>query len=257
MAFSKAGLACVLIFFTALESVPAASNEPEGWLWYKDPKGEEPPKEERSEETPASTQKPPAPKTAVERLAVLQKHFEEVKAKAVLEPTLENVAEVRRVHNRIINLASSFEESWMVAELLDPESQIMNTSPGALQVQKEMDQKDLESALHALSKTHGLLFVFSEGCPYCEGFAPIVLKFASLYGFSIEGLSSGSGCFDGLKCTQNAEAARAINPTGEVPLLFLVNPQTKDVLPLAKGYVNWTDLMRNVRHALTYLGASS
>lgn len=252
----KTNVVWSVLCFLSLTHLAAATVEPDGWLWYKDPKIEAPKKEDQTK--PASPpETPQTPQTAVERLAVLQKHFEEVKAKAVLEPTLQNVAEARRVHNLIIKLASNFEESWMVAELLDPESQRLNTSPGALQVQKEQDLKELEHALKALSKTHGLLFVFSEGCPYCEGFAPLVIQFANTYGFEVEGLSSGSGCFDGMKCTQNGTAVRTINPTGEVPLLFLVNPQTKDVLPLAKGYVNWNDLLLNARHALTYLGAPS
>lgn len=256
MGFFKTGVAWFFLGIASLTRLVSAAHEPEGWLWYKDPKIEAATKEDKKD-PPASPEAPKAPATAVERLAVLQKHFEEVKAKAILEPTLENVAETRRVHNLIIKLASNFEESWMVAELLDPESQRLNTSPGALQVQKEQNLKELERALKALSKTHGLLFVFSEGCPYCEGFAPLVVQFASTYGFEVEGLSAGPGCFDGMRCTQSGTAVRAINPTGEVPLLFLVNPQTKDVLPLAKGYVNWNDLLLNARHALTYLGVLS
>lgn len=229
--------------------------DPAGWLWYKEKKEIEkepqtPEKTFEKKETPEVSQKDP---TAVERLAVLQQSFEEAKAEAILNPTLENVTKTRRLHDHILNISSDFQKSWTISEILDAHSIIPQTSPGALQVKRDLEEKDLDQKLQSLSKTHGLLFVFSQTCPYCEGFAPLVVKFARQYGFSVDGLSSGEGCYEGMTCTQNRNAVQAINPDGAFPLLFLVNPATGDVIPLARGYVSWSDLMMNVKQILKYL----
>jgi conjugal transfer pilus assembly protein TraF len=237
----------------------SANQDPGGWLWYKDPPKIEEPSKPKIEMPPSSQSQPEKtskPLTALDRLAILQNHFEEVKARAVLNPTLENVVETRRLHNAIIALASGFEESWMVAELLDRETALLNTSPGALTVQRDQEDKNLDQSLKALSKNHGLLFLFDKDCPYCKDFAPLAIQFAHTYGFELSGLSATAGSLTGMTCRHNTAAFERLNPSGSVPLLILVNPSTGDVIPLAQGYINWQDLRRNARWAIQYLRGS-
>lgn len=234
---------CFVVFLKSLYG----SEEPQGWNWYQEKDLEVP--LERKEETPQKR----APQTATERLNLFQKHFEEVKARAVLEPTLGNVLEAKRVHDGVIRKGVQFKDAWMLAELLEPQDYSRNTSPGALKIQRDLDEKALDHDLRVLSKTHGLIFVFREGCPYCEDFAPLVLKFAKKYGFEVEGLSEGPGTIEGMPSSQNLQAFAALNPEGEVPMLFLVNPENRDVMPLARGYVNWKGLRSNALQAIEFL----
>lgn len=233
-------------------------SNPAGWLWYKEKKEPEKPVEKKLEEKPEKQESsPPKQLTAVERLAVLQKEFEEVKAEAILNPTLENVTKTRRIHDQILVLSTNFQESWTLSETLDNHSKVSQTSPGALKIERDLQEKELDKRLRALSKTHGLLFVLKHDCPYCEGFAPLVVKFAQNYGFSVDGISSGEGCYEGMTCTRNTKAVQNINPEGIFPLLFLVNPTTQEVIPLARGYVSWNDLLANAKQVIKYLGEHS
>lgn len=228
----------------------AAEGKPTGWWWYKDPRLEKGPLTSPKVHDSSTLQ---APLTAVERLALLQKHFEEVKAKAVLEPTLENVAAVRRVHAQILRLSSTFSDRWMEAELLDPTDEILPTSPGAVKIARQEQEKNVAEKLKEMARTHVLLLVFSQSCPYCESFAPLVLEFARTYGFKVEGLSSTAGCLKGFTCTQNAQAVQILSPQGQVPLLLMVHPQTHQVYPLARGTVNWNDLHHNASYLISAL----
>ena len=245
-------LSLVLFFSSPVRA--EIDPDPKGWLWYKEKKESE--KEPQKQEQPEKKETPEVPqkeKTAVERLAVLQQRFEEIKAEALLNPTLENLTETRRLHDLIITMASHFQESWALSEALDSRAKISQTSPGALKIKRDLEEKELDDKLKELSKTHGLLFVFSKTCPYCEGFAPLVTKFAAQYAFTVDGLSTGDGCYDGMTCTGNQNAVQAINPDGVFPLLFLVNPTTNEVIPLARGYVSWSDLLANAGEILKYL----
>ncbi len=229
------------------------AEEPKGWLWYQDPalpKGV-PKKEKKKPETGFSL--PQKPLTATERLEEQKAAFEEAKALAILEPTLENVDRARQFHEFIISQATDFQESWMLSEHLDQNMERIQTSPGALEITKDLEERGLDEALRALSQEYGLIYVFREDCPYCHKFAPLVSKFAGKYGFELEGLSAGTGCFEGMNCSQNVKALQVLNPQGEYPILYLVHPRSNEVIPLSRGYASWSDLLENVKIVLKML----
>jgi conjugal transfer pilus assembly protein TraF len=240
-----------------MSSSAFAGRDPSGWLWYKDPPHKIEATPTREKRRPSSLPTPKKSPTAVERLAVLQKHFEEVKARAVLNPTLDNVAETRRLHGTILTLASGFEESWMMAELLDRKTHAPLTSPGALTVQKDQEGRALKRDLKALARTHSLLLLFDHGCPYCEAFAPMAAEFARTHGFELSGLSATPGSLGAMPCHTNKRAFDRLNPGGSVPLLLLINPETGDLVPLAQGYINEQALRQNARWAVQYLRSRS
>ena len=245
----------VLSFLFITGAAEASHHEnPKGWLWYQDPmlpKEEDKKKEEKSS-APNGTSAPKA-LTATERLEAQKKAFEEAKALAILEPTLENVANAQRHHNFIMEQASDFQKSWTTAELLDPGYKKIVTSPGSLKIKEKEQEKAMTEDLKALAKEFGLIFAFKADCPYCHQFAPLVKDFSSKYGFSVQGLSKSDDCFDGMTCSKNEAALVAVNPQLEFPMLHLANPKTNEVIPLARGYIGLDALMMNVKYAITYL----
>jgi conjugal transfer pilus assembly protein TraF len=241
-----------LLLFASSVCATAPHQKPTGWLWYQDPA----PLKEEVEKTKDSS--PPekakrVPKTAVEQMDANRKYFEEIKARAILYPTLENVTKARHVHEAILEQVGAFQESWTLSELLDPKTPVNATSPGALKLDRERAEQDLERTLKDFSKTHGLIFVFKEDCPYCHQFAPVVMNFAQTHGFSVEGLSSSDGCFKGMTCTKNEKAVRTVNPEGAYPILYLANPTTNELIPIAKGFVSLSALLENITYALKFL----
>lgn len=229
----------------------ANDGKPTGWLWYQDPAPlVEEKKQEASKPSNTVSQKP---KTAVEEMAANRKHYDEVMAKGILYPTIENVTRARRAHNAIISQAGQFQESWTISELLDQQTPVDMTSPGALKLARKEEEQSLEDGLKKLSKTYGLIFVFKEDCPYCHEFAPVVKHFAQKYDFKIEGLSAGEGCFEGMSCLKNEKAISVVNPDGAYPLLYLADPATNELIPIAKGFVSQRALLENVKAVIQWL----
>ncbi len=247
------------ILITAFMLLPfqaiATDDKPTGWLWYQDPvpemKAEKKTKKPNQKQNPSS--QPSKPRTAVEEMASNRKQYDEAMAKAILYPTLDNVTRARHIHDAIIAQAGEFQQSWTISELLDQQSAVDVTSPGALKIARKEEEKALENSLKELSKTYGLIFVFKADCPYCHQFAPVIKEFANEHGFKIEGLSAGEGCFEGMVCSKNARAVSNINPDGAYPLLYLANPSTNDLIPVAKGFVSQSALLENMKYALKFL----
>ncbi len=229
----------------------ANDGKPTGWLWYQDPA---PLVEEKKQEAskPANTvsQKP---KTFVEEMEDNRKQYDEAMAKAILYPTNENTTRARHLHDAIIAQAGAFQESWTTSELLDPHRAVDVTSPGALKIAKEEEEKVLKSVLQELSKTYSLIYVFKEDCPYCHDFAPVVRQFAKEHHFDVQGLTKGGGCFEGMACTQNSEAVSNVNPDNAYPLLYLADPKKNTLIALAKGYVSQSALLENSKYAIKAL----
>jgi len=229
----------------------ASDGKPTGWLWYQDPAPVIEEKQKDPEKTSqADSQKP---RTAVEEMAANRKQYDEVMAKGILYPTIENVTNARRAHDAVIYQAGQFQESWTISELLDQKTPVDMTSPGALKIVRQEEEKSLEEGLKKLSKTYGLIFVFKKDCPYCHEFAPVVQHFAQQYDFNIEGLSAEDGCFEGMSCLKNKGAVETLNPEGAYPLLYLANPATNDVIPIAKGFISQSALLENVKYAIKFL----
>jgi len=239
----------LLLSFSSLKA--STLDNPKGWLWYEDPvilkEKEEKPKEEKPIAAPAK------PLSATERLEEQKKAFEEAKALAILEPTLENVADAQRHHNFIMDQASDFQKSWTTAELINPGYEKIITSPGSLKIKEKQDELVLSEDLKTLSKDFGLIFAFKSDCPYCHQFAPLVKQFAVEHGFDVQGLSKGEGCFEGMTCSKNEAALLAVNPQLEFPVLYLANPKTNEVIPIARGYIGMDALMNNVKYIISYL----
>ncbi len=237
-----------------VQSSPQDSTQdsPEGWLWYKDPALEdsEPVIEDKAKESPQAQE---APKTSVEELEAYKQRFEEAKAKAILNPTLENIAHAQKLHNAIIDQATDFQKMWNVAEMLDVSQHQIPVSPSAAKIDRRLQKESLNDDLKALSQDYGLIFAFKADCPYCHRFAPLVTEFAHRHGFDLQGLSKDNSCFKDMSCSKNPIAMDALNAEGVYPILYLANANTKDVIPVARGMINIDQLRANMKHALNYI----
>lgn len=193
-------------------------------------------------------------------METLRKNFEEIQAKAILEPTLDNVQMFQQAQNGIMNRATEFEKIWMLASLLASQNFRASDQPNPRhrkvyqgQLNHQLDQK-----IRRLTTTYGLFFIFKEDCPYCHEFAPIVKDLLTVYGFDCKAIS-GDGT--GLELFPDAEADNGtiavLNPEGIFPSLFLINPQSRQVIPLARGLVSLSQLRENFKVIIRFLEEAS
>ena len=250
----------------AEDSVTPNSETPSGWMWYVDPdptkdaeadKRDDPKEQTPSPKQESLDQQAAAPQTATQQLENYKQRFEEAKARAILNPTLDNISRAQSLHQHMIDQATAFQHMWNFAEMLDVSTQTIPVSPSGVKLQKQEESKQFAADMKELSSSYGLIFAFQKGCPYCHQFAPLVRQFATTHGFDLQGLSKDTSCFEGMSCSQNAAALEALNPGGQYPILYLANPTTKDVIPIARGLVSLSQLEQNLKHAVQYLKSNS
>ncbi len=254
-------MTCLSLFFflgvVAGQAKPFVENPEEGWLWYKEGKEEKAPKIEEKPKLDVSQEKKPL--TANDRVLEIRKEFEEVLATALLQPTIQNVTQAKRKQAELEQRAEEFSNMWVLAHLLDAKgaSHQGNAHPWYQEISQKEQERNLTKKLHQLSQTYGLFFAFKQSCPYCHRFAPVIAQFAQTYGFEVKGISADGGKIEGIPNVSKDNGALAvINPEGIYPALFLANPKTMEVIPIAWGMVTNEQLLNNFATILPQLEGS-
>lgn len=237
---------CVLIAASLkAESIQDAPEK--GWLWYKEEKNLRKKKEDK-----LVTQGPAAPAkslSAVEQVKELKEEFEEVLAEAIIHPTLENATLAKNKQRQIEKQAEKFSDAWTKSHLMESNGYSHQSNPHPWHqemLHKEKEEK-MYKKLKKLSKSYGLFFAFKESCPYCHKFAPVVVSFAKTYEFEVKGISADGGVVEGIdNISKDNGALSVINPEGVYPALYLVNPKTTEVIPIAWGMVTIDQLLNNL-----------
>jgi conjugal transfer pilus assembly protein TraF len=244
-------------------------DQPQGWLWYKDPSPEllkahaekktQPASQNASQDDPKKVkdtraQDPKGPYQ--EKLMQLRENFEEAMAHSILVPTLQNVTRTKHLHDQLIKGSEKFSELWTISALTETRGHEASTNlnPVHRKLYEQQKTQTLEKKLKTLSKHYGLFFVFKLDCPYCHQFAPLVVEFAEKFGFELKGISKEGGHLPGLQNTSKDNGILSlINPEGVYPALFLANPKTLEVIPIAWGMISYSELLQNIETVLPLL----
>lgn len=258
-------LSMTLLSFPS-EATSWYNKEPEGWLWYKRiPKNKilKSKKEEKAANiaNASSASVTKKPESYCEQMKKLRQAFEEVQAKAILSPTLENVSDFQRAQNTVLNQADVFQKMLMMAAMLEGQDKTaaMMASPVSRDLYRQDQTRKLDQEIRKMTKSYGLFFIFKNDCPYCHQFAPVIKEFVREFEFDIKVISKevlppGESMMKEFPqaAPDNGTIAK-INPEGIYPALFLINPQTRDVIPVAKGLINKEQLKENFRVIIQYL----
>jgi len=254
-------LAMLALVLTAMPAgaVPNGSTDTdyfnrnaEGWFWYQDPPPE--PEEETSPEPESRQQASPdpfagGPADPLERLEAIQKAIERAKARAVLEPTEENLAEYLRLNQWQLDQSARFADVWRRVVWQTPELDYSLRRPTMnLAVHEYQDQRSRTRAraVAEVAKTHGLFFFFKGSCPYCHVFSPILRKFSEAYGIEILPISLDGGTLPEFPRPRVDTRVAAELGVKTVPSVFLVDPARRNVIPVGSGVMSMQDLVERI-----------
>ena len=216
------------------------SDHARGWFWYEDPDLdtlEEPKKEEKEKAsliTPAEK-----PKSARERLNDVKEHLSELKAKAILEPTQENVKAYQEMQMKVVNQSEAFSKAWVMNVYMNPslDENVKNpTAQAARFVVYEEERKETERIISGLKNTYGLFYFYSGSCSYCKAFAPILKQFADKYGWEVMAISLDGAPSDVFSNWQPDNGVSKQWHVQTVPAVFAVNPENNNIIPVANGF---------------------
>lgn len=210
---------------------------------------------EERKEKPQGEQKKEQKKTetAEERLEKLRKHLKELLAKAILDPTPENVAAYIKAQNEAGQIASVFSDTWRRVIWQNPELNYELKRPvnnaGIDTYNKERWKAQMKT-LDEIKKDWGIFFIFSSECPYCRRMGPTMKMVSEMYGITVFPVT-----VDGGSLPEYPNPARDNGMTERlgiksVPMLVLANVKDKRLIPIGSGVVSAQDIIERI-HILT------
>lgn len=222
----------------------------EGWAWYEDIQKENPPIpkiEDPLLEIPHASDPPSF--TATEKAAQIRQNLEEKLAKAVLEPTEQNIEDYMREQMKWINQSARFSTLWTKVLLQHPDLDATTEFPVSqygIQLHKEIQQEERYALMQTLIPRYGLFFFYEGRSKSSQAFSLVVQEFAKKYGWEVIAISKDGFQLEGFK--DNHVDNGSIQRLGvEIfPSLFLVDPHQADIRPIAFGLVSIDRIESNI-----------
>jgi conjugal transfer pilus assembly protein TraF len=246
-----------LMFFESNVQAHFFNEKAKGWHWYQRQRDVASNKAGSNKQDSSDKNRSKAEKSngcnitvpAVEELAEKRKVLEEAMAESILRPTPQSVARVQRLQYQWINQSQQFSSVWMQNLLQNPELDATVKHPVTqfgIHIKKEADQLKLEARVKSLSQYYGLFYIYQGNCKFCQGMARVVKQLSDKYGWKVLGVSQ-----DGMMLSEFPESKRdngisqAWGIKG-VPAVFVVNPETEQVIPIGHGLISLDQLERNL-----------
>jgi len=220
-------------------------HKAEGWHWYEDSK-----KKKDKEEGPQKVASQPDLQDPKALLEDFKLEVSRVKAKALMDPTYENIKAYMVIQKEMMGKASRFAARWKEVLYTTPELDYTvkhPTSQAARHIYLDLEKQQMDRAIQGLSKTHGLFFFYSGSCTYCHKFAPIVKAFAQKYGWEVLPISIDGAAlpeFPNFKPDNGTAQALGVQV---LPSLLAVEPTAGQVIPLSYGFSTHDQIEDRIR----------
>ena len=211
------------------------------WFYCERPQPSEP-------EPPTA---PPPATTAAEQLEAVTAELRELKARAILDPTPENVTAYIRFQRAQLDRASLFGDVWQRAIWQTPELDYTLERPvGTLAKQQWLDTRkaDRDRALSQLGRRYGLFYFFAQSCGACRVMSPIVKAVADTHNITVRAISTDGGPSETFpRYTVETNQRAAMGLTGKVtPAVVLFDSATRTAIPIGYGIIAADELMDRI-----------
>ncbi|CUI18199.1 Type IV conjugative transfer system pilus assembly protein TraF (plasmid) [Candidatus Protochlamydia naegleriophila] len=220
----------------------------EGWAWYEDL--------EKEEEKPETIPVQPLPAAVMKQslspsdeLAQVKKEMENSLAEAVLRPTTKSVGQYMEMQKKWVDQSGLFAQTWTHVLLEKPFLDETTKSPVSqygIQVQKMMIQEKKETVIRQLAKERGLFFFYEGKKKASAAFALVVKAFAQRYQWEVFAVSLDQTKLEGFKNNQQDNGISRGFAVEITPSLYVVNPKTHEVVPIAFGLITIQQIENNI-----------
>lgn len=201
---------------------------------------------------PETAPVPNAPvQTAVEELDAITAALRELKARAILEPTPENVTAYIRFQRAQLDRASLFGDVWQRALWQTPELDYTLKRPVAtLAKQTWLDGRRIEraAALREVGRRYGLFYFFASDCAACRVMSPIVKSVADTHGITLRAISTDGGPSETFaRYTVETDQRAAMGLTPKVtPAIALFDSRAQSAIPVGYGVIAADELQDRI-----------
>jgi conjugal transfer pilus assembly protein TraF len=196
----------------------------------------------------ATATQPPAR----ERLASIGTQLEELKARAILEPSPENVTAYVRFQREQLDRSSMFADVWQRALWQDPGLDYTLQRPvSTLGKRAWIDQRksDRDRVMGQISQRYGVFYFFSSSCGACDIFSPILKAVSDKFGLAVLAVSMDGGpsaTFPGYMVDSGQYEKLGMGTERQVPALVLFDSVTKQPMPIGYGILSQDEIMDRV-----------
>lgn len=214
-----------------------------GWHWYQIPDTSE--IETREDKLQKSQEK----LSDTDIVTTYKKELESRLHTAWVNPSFKNIKAYQVLQKEIMDKAQDFSHMWMKVLYSVPDLDYTLVAPvshKARHLYFDVQQQEVTSAIEALSKTHGLFFFFDKACSFCQAMAPIVQLFSKRHHWEVLAISRDGAP---LKEFPNSLKDNGITEQWKIerfPALFVVNPQTEKVVPIAYGVASLEEIEERI-----------
>lgn len=188
---------------------------------------------------------------AAAQLKAIGERLEELKARAILQPTTENVSEYISFQRAQLDRASNFADVWRRAIWQNPELDYTLQRPINSVGKRTWEASrtaSRDAALAAVNQRYGVFYFFSSSCAACKVFSPIMKGVADRYGMTVMAVSVDGGPSEVFpRYLVDTGQFQAMGMGGkQVPALVLYDTVTKQPMPIGYGVMAADEVMDRI-----------
>lgn len=196
-------------------------------------------------------QAPAAAPNAVSRLDAITTELRELKARAILEPSPENVTAYVRFQREQLDRASLFSDVWQRAIWQDPELDYTLQRPvSTLGKRQWQDARTSErnNVMQNLGRRYGLFYFFAQSCGACEVMSPIVQSVAGTWAITVRAISTDGGPsrhFPNYTVETTQRGKMGLEPK-ITPAVVLWDAELQRAIPIGYGVMSADELLDRI-----------
>ena len=194
---------------------------------------------------------PPETPSATSQLNAITATLRELKAKAILEPTAENVTAYIRFQRRQLDQASLFSDVWQRAIWQEPELDYTLQRPVSTlgkRAWQDSRKAERDAVMAHLSERFGLFYFFAQSCGACEVMSPIVQGVTTTWHIAVRAISTDGGPsrhFPRYTVETNQRRRMGLDPA-ITPALVLWDAAANRAIPIGYGVMSADELQDRI-----------
>jgi len=210
------------------------------WFYCERPKA--PPK------SPEAAQQ--AQTSATDRMKAISKQLNELKNRAILEPTEANVIAYVRFQREQLDRASVFSDTWQRALWQNPDIDYTLQRPVSTVGKRAWtDNRSAtrDQALARIGQRYGMFYFFAQSCAACEVFSPILRSVADSHRMTVMAVSTDGGPSRSFPnyVVDSGQRERMGVPLA-TPALVLFDTVTRKTVPIGFGFMSADEIMERI-----------
>ena len=192
----------------------------------------------------------PAP-SASEQLDQVTAELRELKAKAILDPSEDNIEAYIRFQRAQLDRSSMFADMWQRAVWQHPDLDYTLQRPVSTLGKREwIDTRkaDRDATLATLGTRYGIFYFFAQSCAACDIFSPILKSVADSHGIHVMAVSTDGGPSSTFRnyVVDSGQRERMGLHDNVTPAVVLFDTATQRALPVGYGVMAADELMDRI-----------